>query len=247
MICKFLPVTLFAILFFVTTAFAGHRVNDTTLPLRVEPPVERFFVGNAMDGAVFSSANIKRGSATTTGILRFSYIINFGFTFNYNPGRHFGIYSGIDVKNVGFIEHHGNGSIQKYRTYNVGIPIGVKIGNMAKKKCYGFFGGGLDMPVNYKEKYFFNRSNKQKLSEWFGNRTPLFTPYVFAGFAIRRGVTFKAQYYPNNFFNPDYSVMNTKPYATTDVHLLLLSVGINVRFSKGRDFVSKSVSGLNTI
>jgi hypothetical protein len=42
-------------------------------------------------------------------------------------------------------------------------------------------------------------------------------PYAFAGIAINKGFTFKAQYYPNNFLNPDFTTNGIKPYAGYDV------------------------------
>jgi hypothetical protein len=190
-------------------------------------PVRRFYVGSGMDGLLFSTANIKNGTSETNGKLRFSYILNWGFTFNLNLSRHLGIYTGIDIKNIGFIEEIG-GITVKRRTYNVGAPLGIKIGNMASKKPYFFMGGGVDVPVNYREKVFSVRNQKAKFNEWFSERTPQIMPYVFAGLALNRGVTLKVQYYPNNFLNPDFKKNGVMPYAGYDVHLEMLSLGMAV-------------------
>jgi hypothetical protein len=188
------------------------------------PRLDRYFIGTSLDGLIFSTALIENNNSTTWGTLRFTAVFNLGLTFNLNLSRRFGLYSGLDVKNIGFITGDTMGGTSKFRTYNVGIPIGIKIGDMLPRRSYIFLGGGVDAPVNYKEKHFVSRAQKTKSTEWFSDRTPAIMPYVFAGAAIY-GFTLKIQYYPNNFFNPDFTSNNSQPYATNDVHLLLFSVG----------------------
>jgi len=111
---------------------------------------------------------------------------------------------------------------------------------------YGFAGGGMDLVLNYREKSFTKRSNKTKMNEWFSQRTPLVMPYVFAGVAINRGITLKAQYYPGNFINPDFTKNGFKPYAGSEVHLLLISVGFAVPLSDRKDIMKMKVEELQT-
>ncbi len=215
--------------------------------------MRRFYTGTSLDGAIFSTATIHNSgtsaagnTADKMGTLRFTYAVNTGFTFNFNPGRHFGLYTGIDIKNIGFIEKNAGGETVKRRTYTLGVPIGIKIGNMADKKPYLFLGGGADAPFNYKEKSFSIRDQKTKMNEWFSMRTPAILPYVFAGIAINHGFTFKAQYYPNNFLNPDFTTNGVKPYAGYDVKLLLLSAGYAVPVKKNHGLIKnhKQITGV---
>lgn len=221
----------------------------------MQPHVQKFYVGGATDGAIFSTATIQNSKLSAAGTpvvtdkmgtLRFSYFFNYGFTFNYNASRRVGLYTGIDVKNLGFIENV-NGTTIKRRTYNVGIPLGLKIGNMTRKGFFVFLGGGVDIPVNYKEKAFVLRNQKTKFNEWFSERTPQVMPYVFAGVKIRKGITFKAQYYLNNFLNPDYTTAGVMPYAGYEVHPVLFTVGVVTRYSKKHDLVKKQITGLRTM
>lgn len=225
----------------LTTIITQAKITmpDSTAARKPKMPVYKFYMGSSVDGAIFSTATIQyptarnplTGAATATstgmGTLRFSWFFNFGTTFNFNLSRHIGIYTGIDIKNVGFIESP-DGVTLKRRTYNIGAPIGIKIGNMALKHSYFFMGAGADIPFNYKEKSFTFRSQKTKLNEWFSDRTPHVMPYVFAGFAVRHGATMKVQYYPNNFLNPDYMKKGVYLYNGYDVHLLLVSLGMGV-------------------
>lgn len=249
------PILLLFFISFLYPALSQARNTDTasSKPL---PPLYKFYIGSSADAGIFSSAIIDKTPVFITGVgpqpavrtygtLRFSYILNFGFTFNYNVSRHFGIYTGIDVKNIGFIEKV-SGTTIKRRTYNLGAPVGIKIGNMRAKRAYLFMGGGADLALNYKEKHFVIRNGKSpKFNEWFSERTPMIMPYAFAGFAFNRGITIKAQYYPNNFLNPGFITnAGATPYYGYDVQLFMVSVGMGVPAFKKNDFVKRQVSGL---
>jgi hypothetical protein len=229
--------------------------GDTSVLKKGLPPLQKFYVANSFDGAMFSTAFIQNtlpsvigGSSTnSTGTLRFSWFFNAGFTFNFNLSRHIGAFTGIDLKNLGLIQKGTDGYTYKQRTYNIGAPVGLKFGNMASKSAYLFLGGGLDVPINYKNKKFEIRSEKIKYNEWFSNATPALMPYVFAGFVLRRGLSFKMQYYPGNYLNPDYVHNGIKINAGENVQLLYLSVGVSMKYGKKPDFVKQHVSELNTM
>ena len=236
-----------------SAAFAKEHSADTSV---IKPKLKRFYIGSGFDGGIFSTATIKHTNmyqyngtvltqtTNTMGTLRFTYVVNIGITFNLNVSRHFGLYTGLDVKNIGYIDK-SSGLTYKYRTYNLGAPIGVKIGNMMPKKTYGFFGAGADIPFNYREKYFSDRNEKTKFNEWFSQRTPAVMPYVFAGMSITHGLSVKLQYYPNNFINPDFIKNGIQPYIGTEVHLMLLSIGFAVPVKEHHDMVKKHVSDLD--
>ncbi len=215
------------------TVLAQDKTNDMTPPKPEPSPVKKFYVGSSLDGAIFSVSTLTSPfSSQKTSTFRFSYFINLGVTFNYDFTKHVGLYTGVDLKNIGFIEKKNDSTIKR-RTYNLGIPLGIKFGNV-ENHMYGFVGGGVDFPLNYREKGFVKRGHKEKLSEWFSDRTPATMPYIFAGVCIKPGVTIKLQYYLNNYMNPDYTLKSstTKPYAGYDVHPILLSFGIQLHYSK---------------
>jgi len=249
---KSLSISLLLISGIITSsAYAKMPATDSGSIKKMLPTIRKFYIGTGADAGIFSTAMIQKPAANNTtansmGILRFSYIINVGLTFNFNLSRHLGVYTGIDLKNIGFIEHENNSLTVKRRTYNIGAPVGIKIGNMAAKGSYLFLGAGADLPVNYKEKTFVVRNQKAKFNEWFSSATPAIMPYVFAGFALKNTVSFKLQYYPNNFLNPDYTRNAVKPYYGYDVHLLLLSLGFPMPLGGHKDMVKKHVADLNT-
>ena len=216
-------------------SFSGAQAQDAELgPAKPK----KFYVGNSLDGAIFSTSIMEKTNAPyelTT--LRFTYFFNFGFNFHYDVSKNFGLFTGLGVKNIGFIEKYNNpDSTVKRRVYTLGIPLGLKFGNL-DDRFFGFIGGGVDFPFNYKEKGFRDRGDKEKFNEWFSDRTESVMPYVFAGISFAPGIYLKAQYYPTNMMNQSYSeTVNgvvTYPYAQYErTELLLLSVGFDIHYNK---------------
>lgn len=201
--------------------------EDTIRPLFLK---NNYYSAGAFDGAIFSTATMQRpGYENRMATLRFTLFVNIGVTFHCDFDKRWGVFTGVDIKNIGFIEKtNNNDSTVKRRTYNIGMPLGIKFGNMAHRQ-FLFAGGGLDMPFNFKEKGFISRDHKQKFNEWFSTRTPTFMPYIFFGLSTGKGISFKLQYYLGNFLSTDYKTtvngVSTAPYAGYNVHLLLLSIG----------------------
>ncbi len=214
---------------------------QTDGPAEKPTPYNRLYWGNSMDAAIFSTALVQHtGQAEKLTTLRFSYIVNFGFNLNYDFNRHIGLMTGAGIKNIGFIEKFADSTVKR-RIYALGVPLGIKIGNLHKRN-FVFLGGGADVPVNYREKGFIKRGDKEKFNEWFSERTPTFLPYVFAGVSASPGVTLKLQYYPGNFMNRDYVAPNPQahhpavpvmPYKSYErSNLLMLSIGVDLHYNK---------------
>lgn len=208
---------------------------DTVSNFKVQLPIQkRFYIGNGLDFAMLSTSITSRpGKSTYLTIPRFTAIVNFGFSFHYDLNEHFGFLSGIGLRNMGFIDKYGDSTVKR-RVYSLGIPLGVKLGDL-RNRNFVIAGGGLDIPFNYREKGFVRRGDKTKFNEWFSERTPHVMPFVFAGYSFNPGFILKLQYYPGNFLNQDFiDNMGGKPYTDYDVHLLLLSVGIDIHYSQFR-------------
>jgi|GEM_PF-528023 len=215
-------------------------VKKVESSIKIEPaqkvPIRKFYFGNELDGVIFSTALIDRAGSNSLGTLRFTGFFHVGATYNYNFSKHQGIYTGIDIKNIGFIEKFSLFDVTvKRRNYTVGVPLGFRLGNLTKKN-YFFLGGGLDIAFHYKVKSWTNNQSKTKYNDWFSNETQILQPYIFAGIAVK-GTTFKIQYYTNNFLNQNFTAYDVngqliKPYAATKVNLLLLSIGRDINFSK---------------
>lgn len=195
-------------------------------------PVRHWYIGNAFDGAMFQTAVVERPNHDRqTATLRFS-MIALGYNFHYDFDKKFGLFTGLGLKNVGWIEKNDD-STTKRRLYSLGIPLGFKLGDL-QKRHYGFLGGGIDIPVNYREKRFINRGDKYKFNEFWSDRTDPVMPYLFAGVSFGLGAVLKVQYYPGNFFNTDYQEdyngMTVKPYQGYRVNMLYFSLGFDIRY-----------------
>lgn len=205
----------------------------------------KLFLSNSFDGSLFTTAfdngpfPLNGGVATTVSTVRYTWFLNTGFNLNYDFGKTVGLFTGLGLKNIGFIEKiKPLDSTVKRRVFSLGAPLGVKIGNL-KRKNYGFIGGGVDVPINYKEKGYVRRGNKDKINEWFSDRTASYMPYFFAGVSFDPGLYIKVQYYPNNFMNSNFTETTTvngvttvtQPYSLYDIQVLMFSIGFDIRYT----------------
>jgi hypothetical protein len=232
--------TLCALLMFIKcnpiSAFKGISIDSVSIKsIKV---LDRFHISTNNDGALFSLAS-SQNSQKDLSTIRLSLFLNYGFTINYDVKKCFSVFTGLGIKNIGFIEKT-NDTIIKYRTYNLGVPFGIKIGNL-DKKTFVYLGVGEDLIVNFKEKEFSSKDayfsrHKHKFNEWFSDRTPTFMPYLFAGVGVGHNLTFKVQYYINNFFNTDFLINSSgykiKPYSALNLHIIYLSLGIDIDYGK---------------
>lgn len=181
---------------------------------------------------IFSFASIDNNGDDQGNVMRFSGWLNLQGTYNYDFSKSFGLMTGIALRNVGFIYNNQElGVKKKYRTYNIGIPIGLKLGSMGKAHIYA--GYEIEFPTNYKEKTFNNERKDDKFNVWFTKRTPAFYNTVFVGVAFKYGLSLKFKYYLTNFFNQDYSEVNQDgvtvyPYENIDVRIFYFSLNINL-------------------
>jgi hypothetical protein len=168
---------------------------------------------------IFSFATINNQDYTQGNIMRWAPVINPQSMVNIDFGKNFGLYTGLAIRNVGFIyekpiELDSNNTKYKYRTYNLGIPVGFKIGNL--KKMFFFAGYEVEFPFAYKEKHFVNEEKIYKEVIWFSDRVEPVQSSLMAGIQLPYGATIKFKYYLTNFHNRDFVAMEngvaTKPY-----------------------------------
>lgn len=204
---------------------------------RMGHPTKKIYFSTGMDGYILSTT-LKQKAGDDIGLStpRFTGFVNIGVNINYDFSSRMGLYTGLNIKNIGFIEKYSNpDSTVKRRVYTLGIPVGLKIGDV-KYGSYLLVGGGVDFPFNYREKGFVDRGNKTKFNEWFSDRTPKAMPYVFVGVHLRPLLSLKLQYYPLNFMNDGYRQTALAgrpelPYRDYDVRLIMLTAGIDISYT----------------
>ncbi|MEQ9062702.1 MAG: hypothetical protein RIE58_00885 [Vicingaceae bacterium] len=152
-------------------------------------------------GARIVSESASDGSKEEGGnIMRFAPWFNVQVLNNWD-GRSSGFFAGFTIRNVGFI--YGKDQERwKARTYNLGIPVGLKWGDM--NGTFLYLGYEIEVPIHYKEKYFQNERKKDKFGVWFSDRVSPFTHAGFVGINFKDGFNIKAKYYFTQFFNPDF-------------------------------------------
>ena len=70
---------------------------------------------------IFSFADVDYPGTEEGSIMRFSPVINIQNWLNYDKSEKLGFFTGLSVRNVGFIHDVDETTRKKYRTYNIGI------------------------------------------------------------------------------------------------------------------------------
>lgn len=176
---------------------------------------------------IFSLATIDNNGNSSGNILRWAPVLNLQLSGNVDFGKHFGLIFGVAVRNVGFIYNWPDSTVKKkYRSYNIGIPIGFKVGKMNGILFYG--GYEIEFPFAYKEKTFIN-NQKTKFVEWFTPRLPAYYNSVFLGVQFPYGFNLKFKYYFSEFFNQNYTDYNgSKPYQGFQANVWYISIGASL-------------------
>jgi len=189
---------------------------------------------------IFSFATLEYTVENTVydkgNIMRWSPVFNFQNLFNVDPSKYFGLFTGLGWRNVGFIHEVPNSGIKyKYRTYNLGLPVGIKIGDLNGFFVYG--GYEIEYAFNYKEKRFENDSKVGKDVYWFNDRVTQFPQSVLVGINFPYGFNLKFKYYLTNFHNQDYIAIidgnEVKPYENLKSNVFYISLNFGL-FSPAR-------------
>lgn len=154
---------------------------------------------------IFSFANVKENGSEIDAPVRWSPVFNFGTNYHRDFSSGFGMYLGLNIKNIGFIANRTSGIKEIHRTYNAGIPIAFKLGDLDNEFVY--FGYEFELPLNYKYKSWdsTDRSGvKSSFNNWFSDATPSTMHALFIGFQFYKGTNIKFKYYLNEFLNQDY-------------------------------------------
>ncbi len=181
---------------------------------------------------IFSWASVNNNGVEGGVITRFSGFLHLQLVASRDFSRSFGTFWGLSLRNIGFIYDlpDSANTRKKYRNYTVGIPVGIKLGNL--NKTFIYTGYELEIPINYKEKTFVNEKKVDKFNVWFSDRSPSVYHTLFIGFQTRRGVNLKFKYYLTNFFNQDFeeNIAGTivKPFENLEANVFYISLNIDL-------------------
>jgi hypothetical protein len=172
--------------------------------------IKKWYTSNSDDQLIFSWRNTNLAGAKMG--IRFSYMLNSGAHFNYNFTKQIGVYSGLLMRNIGEAGKINNGtSTTVYRklTYNIGVPLGVRLGDLKAKKFVAF-GTGVDLVAFSKEKTWTagsKRATKEKSYCTFDTATNRFVPFVFLAVQSKM-IGIKYQMYLGSMYKNDVQKSN---------------------------------------
>ena len=178
---------------------------------------------------LFSFADVSQGSNDLNTLLRWAPVLNIYTYANKDLSEHVGIYGGLSVLNVGYIaEGYVDPENQvtykkKFRTYNLAIPVGLKVGNLAN--FFVFAGYSVEFPFVYKEKTFDSGDRIDNIKGWFSKRQESVQHGFHVGAQLPEGLTVNFKYYLSEFHNQDFTEgSGVKPYAGLDAHIFYFSL-----------------------
>ncbi len=177
---------------------------------------------------IFSLANIEQNGSSESSTLRFSPVVNFQVMLNKDVNKNFGVFTGLALRNVGYIlpNYTDTNNLvykKKFRSYNLGIPVGFKVGNLDKTFFYG--GYEIEFALSYKEKTYDGGDKIDKITGWFSNRQEIFQHGFFVGIQFPYATNLKFKYYLSEFLNRDFANnAGLKPYAGLKSNIFYFSL-----------------------
>lgn len=200
---------------------------------------------------IFQMSELDHNGSVPTD-LRWTVFLHLGSYVHMDFNDNIGVYSGLAMRNVGFIGNEidipANMPVKTIRrTYNLGIPLAIKLGSF-DKQFYVFGGGEYEWLFHYKEKTWVDgdgsrSGTKVKYTEWFSQRVNALMPSLFVGLQFPAGFNVKFKYYMKNYMNQDYThATQGKIYSDFDVKLYYISLSWNI---KNKSIKSSFNEGIN--
>jgi hypothetical protein len=179
---------------------------------------------------IFSFANIDDKGSSEGSTIRYAPVINIQTYYNSDVNSHVGFFIGLAFRNVGYIyDNYKTTTLpmgtykKKFRSYNIGVPAGIKLGNLDRTFFYA--GYEVELPVLYKEKTFDGGDKIEKITGWFSDRQELFQHGFFTGVEFPYGFNLKFKYYLSEFHNQDFTDgAGNKPYAGLKANIFYFSL-----------------------
>ena len=154
-----------------------------TVSISLMSQAEEAWYVSAESEMIFSFADIEAPNEyNAETVLRWSPVFNFAGHLNKDLTDNIGFNIGLAIRNVGFISdfdvesedsdfNPDNINKMKFRTYNAGIPVGIKLGKLSQEKPFFLFAGyEVEFPFHYKQKEFDGGEKVNKRTAWFSDR-----------------------------------------------------------------------------
>jgi len=191
------------------------QAQDTIAARLNSNPLHKWY---SMKGVqlIFSKGEVLDNESYIPDILRFTCFFHLQYQFHYDAGKHFGLYTGLSIINVGFINSiavpDGTSATLKQRSYSFGIPLGFKLGNMPRGN-YLAVGAEGECMFAYKQKILYNGNKTIENDHLFSNdHVNLFNPSLFAELRFHNGTYIRFKYYLLNFLQEKTYMLNIGDY-----------------------------------
>lgn len=179
---------------------------------------------------ILSFANIEQDGIKDNSIMRFAPVINLQTFMHADISKNIGFFSGLAFRNIGYIYSDYKTNTEevltykkKFRSYNLGVPLGIKFGNMDGTFFYA--GYEVELPFFYKEKTFDGGDKIDKITGFFSKRENLFQHGFLAGIQGPYGMNLKFKYYLSEFHNQNFvDAAGIKPYAGLKSNIFYFSL-----------------------
>jgi len=188
---------------------------------------------------IFSFADIEQNGVSQSSTLRFAPVFNLSSMLNRDVTDRFGLFTGLAVRNVGYIfdnyeDFAENATYKKkFRSYNLGVPVGFKIGDLDRMFIYA--GYEAEIAFLYKEKTFEGGDKIDKITGWFSDRQDIFQHGFLVGIQFPKGANLKFKYYLSDFHNQDFvDGSGNKPYEGLNSQVFYFS--LNMMLFKNFEF-----------
>jgi hypothetical protein len=185
---------------------------------------------------IFGFSNVDKAGVALKSNMRFTCFLHLGHYWHYDATDHLGFFSGLALRNVGFIDYETYNSRPdiktKRRNYSLGVPVAIKLGTL-KNNFYLYGGAEYELMFHYKEKRFVD-GDKLKSTDWFSDKVNLFMPSVIAGIQFPKGINLRFKYYLQDFLSDSYRNSPSLGNQTTQVYYLSLSYNLRSKEIKER-------------
>lgn len=223
-------IILFFILLNVVTIYAQSDAND-------DDNIKPISLSSGIEGNILQFATVTSGNVSYQTIPRYSYFFNMGADVDIRLLSNLKVFTGFHIKNIGMITKITDSIKIKERVYTFGAPIGLKWQDN-KLKLVLKVGIDAALAINYKIKHFVNDKKIFKDNKFFSDDANLLFTSIFGGVAFK-GFSVTANYYLNNFYNPNKT--------SSEAKLFTISFGFNfdnsmMKFTTPKKSANKTAS-----
>lgn len=168
-------------------------------------------------------------------VLRFTAFLHLGQQYHTDFNEHMGMYTGVSLRNIGMINDLNDTVRIKQRTYTLGVPVAFKFGDM-KGTCVAL-GAEAEFAFWFRQKVFVNRE-KSRTNIWFGDRTNIFLPSVFAEVKFKEGAYLRFRYYLTDFLREGHQRVNVPnlSFNPTKSQMMYASFGFAIANKKWKTY-----------